>query len=345
MDLQQFNFGNLQDGGQAEQYILTNKNGLSAQITNYGAILIALQMPDRDGRIDNVCLGFDDLQGYLGRHPYFGAVVGRYANRIAGGSFTLFGKKIQLACNEKGINHLHGGEVGFDKKLWQAEPFLSQEQAGVKLSSISPDGEEGYPGNLKTEVLYRLNEENVLSVEYTATTDWPTPVNLTHHGYWNFAGAGRGTILDHELMLYCTGYLPVDGHLIPTGEIASVFNTPFDFIWPKKISKDIMTVAGYDHCFVIARPHDGLVKAAEVMDLASGRGMEVWTTKPGIQLYTGNSLDGIRGAGGALYDKFSGLCLETQFYPDSVNRPYFPSPILLPGKRYHHTTTMKFFVR
>ncbi|HPI74749.1 MAG TPA: aldose epimerase family protein [bacterium] len=344
MDLHQLVFGRLGDGREVQHFILSNNNGVTAQITNYGGILIALNMPDRTGRIDNVCLGFDDLHGYLGNHPYFGALVGRCANRIAHGSFEIDGRRYQLACNEKGITHLHGGVLGFDKKLWDAEPFLSQAHAGVKLSGLSPDGEEGYPGNLQVVVTYTLNEKNELLIEYQATTDWATPINLTNHAYWNFAGAGRSTIHDHELTLKCPSYLPVDENLLPTGKIASVFDTPFDFTAPKRIGQDIDAVGGYDHCFVIARAHTGLVLAARVVDPASGRGMEVWTTKPGVQLYTGNFLDNLQGAGGAVYQKQSALCLETQFFPDSLHHRSFPSCLLYPGKIYRHATVHKFFI-
>jgi aldose 1-epimerase len=345
MDLQQIEFGKLNDGRQVDQFILCNNHGITAQITNYGGILVALQMPDNKGEIDNVCLGFDDLQRYLQGHPYMGCTVGRYANRIGQGAFTISGHHYRLACNENGVSHLHGGVSGFDKKLWQAEPFLSQKQAGVKLTYKSPDGEEGYPGNLETTVIYALNEKDELRIDYTAETDWTTPVNLTNHAYWNFSGAGRGLILDHKLVLNCPSYLPVDEHLLPTGEIRSVFNTPFDFTFAKKIGRDIDLVNGYDHCFIIARPHQDLVQAAVVWDPGSGRGMEVWTTKPGIQLYTGNFLDGLVGAGGMAYHRQSALCLETQYYPDAVHHDHFPSCWLYPGQTYHHSTVHKFFVK
>ncbi len=345
MDLQQFAFGKLDDGRQVDQFILSNNHGITAQITNYGGILIALQMPDKKGQIDNVCLGFDNLRPYLQGHPYFGCIVGRFANRIAHGSFTIAGRRYKVACNENGVNHLHGGVSGFDKKLWEAEPFTGQNKAGVKLTYKSPDGEEGYPGALHTSVIYSLNEKDELSIEYTAATDWATPVNLTNHAYWNFCGAGRGLILDHQLILNCPGYLPVDKELLPTGQIRSVFNTPFDFTLAKSIGADINQLNGYDHCFVIARAHQEEVQAAVVWDPHSGRGMEVWTTKPGIQLYTGNFLGGVKGAGAVPYYRYSGLCLETQYYPDAINRSQFPSCLLYPGKTYHHRTTHKFFIK
>ncbi len=344
MDLQQLPFGKTGDDQPVDQFILANHQGVTAQITNFGGILVGLQMPDRSGRIDNICLGFDDLQGYLQGHPFFGTIVGRFANRIAGGRFQLDGKSYTLACNERGITHLHGGLSGFDKKVWRAEPFINAAEAGVRLYYTSPDEEEGYPGTLQTVVTYLLNEKSELAIDYRATTDWPTPVNLTNHAYWNLAGAGSGTVLDQELELACPGYLAADENQIPTGVVTSVFNTAMDFTSSKPIGQDIDEAGGYDHCFVIARPHQGLVKTATARDPRSGRTMEVWTTKPGVQLYTGNHLGAIVGAGGAVYNRYCGFCLETQFYPDSVNRLSFPSPILRPEKIYHHTTIFKFSV-
>jgi len=344
MDLQQFPYGSLDDGRRADQFILSNSQGLTVQMTNYGGILIAVQMPDKRDQVDNICLGFDDFSRYLAGHPYFGALVGRFANRIANGTFTLARRKVRLACNERGVCHLHGGSEGFDRKLWDADPFMSSAEAGVKLFYRSPDGEEGYPGNLDTTVIYSLNEANELTLDYTATCDWPTPVNLTNHAYWNLAGAGSETVHDHELLLNCPSYLLVDQDLIPTGQIGSVFNTALDFTTPKRIGQDIAAVGGFDHCFVIARPHAGLVQAARVWEPISGRGLEVWTTMPGVQLYTGNFLDNLRGAGGAIYRQQSALCLETEHFPDAVNQKKFPSAILYPGKTYHQVTRFKFFI-
>jgi aldose 1-epimerase len=344
MDLQQLPYGKTGDDQQVDQFIIANNKGITAQITNYGGILVGLQMPDRNGRIDNICLGFDDLEGYLQDHPFFGTIVGRFANRISGGRFYLDGKSYTLACNERGVNHLHGGISGFDKKVWRPEPFINADQAGVKLYYTSPDEEEGYPGCVHATVTYSLNEKSELAIDYKATTDWTTPVNLTNHAYWNLAGAGRGTVLDQELELACPSYLAADENLIPTGPVQSVFNTALDFTTRKPIGRDIDQVGGYDHCFVIARPHEGLVQAARAWDAGSGRSMEVWTTKPGVQLYTGNHLGGIVGAGGAVYNRYCGFCLETQFYPDSVNQLTFPSPILRPGKTYHHMTIFKLIV-
>lgn len=336
-------YGSLADGASVDKYTFANSRGLTAEVITYGGILTSLAQPDRRGKSANLTLGFDKLEDYVARNPYFGAVLGRVANRIAGGSFTLEGVQHKLATNN-GPHHLHGGNRGFDKVVWKAKPYTDRTSAGVVLSYSSRDGEEGYPGNLRVTMTYRLTEDNELSFEYSAQTDKPTPVNLSHHGYWNLAGSGM--ILDHELLLNCPFYLPVDDTLIPTGEVLSVKGTPMDFTASKPIGRDIGKVAGgYDHCWAAARSDRGYRHIATLYEPSSGRGMEVWTTMPGVQLYTGNFLSGLAGAAGAVYNKHYGLCLETQYFPDAVNRPHFPSCILLPGQTYSHKTAHRFFVK
>jgi aldose 1-epimerase len=291
----------------------------------------------------NVTLGFDELEGYAARSPYFGALLGRFANRIARGSFAIEGKQYRLACNN-GPNHLHGGVKGFDKAVWKAKPFQERNSAGVVFSHLSKDGDEGFPGALRVEVTVSLSEEGVLAFQFTARTDKPTPVNLSQHSYWNLAGSG--TILNHHLELDCPFYLPVDKTLIPTGEILAVAGTPMNFTRRKLVGRDIGKVpGGYDHCFVGAGSESSFRRLATLFEPAGGRGLEVWTTMPGLQLYTGNFLKDLAGAGGAVYNRHSGLCLETEFFPDSVNRPHFPSCLLRPGETYSHRTEYRFFVR
>ncbi len=334
-------------------YTLTNRNGLRARITNYGGILVSLEVPDRDGNLGNVVLGFDTLRAYLNGHPYFGALIGRVGNRIAGGRFTLDGNEYILARNN-GPNHLHGGIIGFDKVIWQAEQLDSSEGPALKLTYLSRDQEEGYPGNLSVEVTYTLTNDDELRIDYTATTDSPTPVNLTQHSYFNLAGAGSGDILGHELMLNADNYLPVDDTLIPTGEIAPVAGTFMDFTNPTAIGARIDQIrgdhfaGGYDHCYVLNK--DGGMEspslAARVFDPGSGRVMEIFTTEPGMQFYTGNFLNGsLTGPDGVIYHKHYGFCLEAQHYPDSVNQPDFPSTILRPGEVYRQTTIYRFLVK
>lgn len=338
-------FGKLPDGRQVDAFLCSNRRGMAVELTNYGAIVVAVHTPDRDGETANVTLGFTKLDGYLQRHPYFGATVGRYCNRIAEGTFSLGGKQYTLAKNN-GPHHLHGGERGFDTVLWDAEPFLTREGAGVKFHCVSKDGEEGYPGNLDVTAIYSLTNQNELRVEFQATTDQATPVNLTNHCYWNLAGAGRGTILDHELTIAAGEYLAVDETLIPTGERRSVARSPFDFRSVKPIGRHLLHLGGepmgYDHCYVLNDQSGKLTFAARVKDPKSGRVMEVHTTQPGMQLYTGNFLDGSEEAGG--YRQYEGFCLETQHFPDSPNQPDFPSTILKPGEQYHQVTVHKFLV-
>lgn len=332
------------DGQEVFLYTLSNNNGMVIQLTNYGGIVTSLDVPDRDGKPRDVVLGFDNLQGYLDGHPYFGCIVGRYANRIAKGQFTLNGITYQLAAND-GENHLHGGLEGLDKKVWQAEETQFADGAGIKLEYTSPDGEEGYPGNLKITVIYSMTNDNELKVEYFAETDAPTPVNLTHHGYFNLNGQGEGDILGHELMINADRYTPVNEQLIPTGELADVGGSPMDFRSPKLIGTDFDRVpGGYDHNFVLNQPGE-IQLAASLKSPVSGIVMEIMTTQPGLQFYSGNFLDGsLAGKEGKIYTKNSALCLETQHFPDSPNQKGFPDVILEPGERYHQIAIYKFGV-
>jgi len=337
-------FGKTPDGKQVDLYTLTNTSGIRARITSFGAILVSLEVPDRDGSLADITLGFDKLDGYLGVHPYFGAIVGRYANRIGKAAFKLDGKVYKLAANN-GENHLHGGTKGFDKAVWRLED-LGVKGAGamVKMSYISEDGEEGYPGNLACSVTYTLTEDNKLEISYDAETDKKTVVNLTNHSYFNLAGQGTGDILGHELMLNADKYTVVDKGLIPTGENRSVKGTPMDFTTPMTIGSRIGQVeGGYDHNYVLNSRGGTLALAAKVYEPTSGRVMEIYTDQPGVQFYTGNFLDGsVTGKAGKVYQKNYGFCLETQHFPDSPNKPDFPSVVLLPGQRYATVTVYKF---
>jgi aldose 1-epimerase len=346
-------FGHLPDGRSVELFTLTNSHGIEARAMTYGAIITAIRTPDRQGRRDDIVLGFDSLAGYLAGSPFFGAVVGRYANRIANGRFTLDGVTYQLARNN-GPNSLHGGQRGFDKVLWKAEPFRTDSTVGVTLWYTSADGEEGYPGTLSVRVSYTLTARDELVVDYDATTDKATPVNLSQHTYWNLHGAGRGNILDHVLTLDASAFTPVDSTLIPIGKIAPVAGTPFDFRRPAAIGARIDDAdeqlrfgRGYDHNWVIDRPRPGvLVHAAHLADPVSGRALDISTTEPGVQFYAGNFLDGtIKGKGGLAYRHRTGLCLETQHFPDSPNHPNFPSTVLRPGERYQSRTVFAFSQR
>lgn len=345
MDIQKQSFGRLPDGSEVEVYTLTNSHGLKAGIMTFGATLVSLEVPDRSGKLTDIVLGHDSLKGYLdpAQNPYFGSIVGRYGNRIAKGRFSLDGAEYRLAANN-GENHLHGGIKGFDKAVWNAEPVREEGAVGLRLSYLSQDGEEGYPGNLSTTVTYWLTEANELRISYEAETDKPTPVNLTHHSYFNLAGQGQGDILGHELTLNAGHFTPVDDGLIPTGEIRPVAGTPWDFTRPKAIGAEIAAVpGGYDHNFVLRDGEGALKLAAHVFEPSSGRVMEIYTTEPGIQFYTGNFLDGtISGKSGRVYEKHYGFCLETQHFPDSPNKPIFPSTILRPGEKYTSLTVHKF---
>jgi aldose 1-epimerase len=336
-------FGDLPDGSPVELFTLSAGN-LSCKIINYGGIITELHAPDKNGKPGDVVLGFANLQQYLGSHPYFGAIVGRYANRIAKGKFTLDGKTYSLAINN-GPNHLHGGLKGFDKVVWKALEVESKDGPALKLSYTSPDGEENYPGTLRITVVYTLTEKNEVRIDYEAVTDKATPINLTNHSYFNLAGGGAN-ILGHELMLTAKNFTPTDDTLIPTGEIKSVKGTPLDFTEPKAIGRDIGKLLdqphrGYDHNFVL--DNGGKVAlAARVVEPNSGRVMEVLTDQPGVQLYTANFLEDTRGKGGVMYGRNGGFCLETQHFPDSVNHPNFPSAILRPGEEYRTTTIYRF---
>lgn len=339
-------FGKTNDGQAVDLYTLTNANKMTIKITNYGGIVTSITAPDKNGELDDVVLGFDTLEKYLEGHPYFGAIVGRYGNRIAKGQFTLKGVTCKLAANN-GENHLHGGIKGFDKVVWKAKEIKRENEVGVRLSYLSKDGEEGYPGNLSAVVTYTLTNGNELKIHYEAGTDKLTPVNLTHHSYFNLGGAGSGDILGHVLTLHADRYTPVDEGLIPTGELKPVKDTPMDFTTSTEIGKRIHEVkGGYDHNYVLNNWNEVqpfLRLAAKVKEPVSGRVMEVWTTEPGMQFYSGNFLDGtITGKKGKVYHKHYGFCLETQHFPDSPNKPNFPSTILGPGEKYTHTTVYTF---
>jgi aldose 1-epimerase len=339
--IQRTTFGKLPEGTAVELFTLRNAHGLLAKITNYGTIITELHVPDRHGALGDVVLGFDNLAQYLRGHPCFGCTVGRVANRIARGRFVLDGKTYTLAVNN-GPNHLHGGLRGFDKVLWQATPL---EGAAVKFAYTSPEGEEGYPGTLAVEVIMSLTDADELRIDYSAVTDQPTPVNLTNHSYFNLAG--QGDVLAHELMLAADYYTPANADSIPTGQIAPVKGTPLDFCTPHPIGSRFSQLRcepiGYDNNFVLNGGGKSLAFAARVFEPASGRVMELFTTEPGVQLYTANFLDGsLTGKGGAVYRRHAAFCLETQHYPDSVNQPKFPSVILRPGQTYRQTTVHKF---
>jgi aldose 1-epimerase len=343
-------FGSVQ-GNAVTLYTLTNSNGLEVRATNFGGIIVSVRTPDKQGRMDDIVLGFDDLQGYLDNKPYFGAIIGRYANRIAAARFTLDGVQYSLAANN-GPNSLHGGIKGFNKVVWSAEPFENSTGVGLIFTYTSKDGEEGYPGNLRAKVTYTLTDQNELTFDYEAMTDKATPVNLTQHSYFNLAGDGRGDILGHELTLNADRFTPVDKNLIPTGELRAVKNSPLDFTKSTRIGsrindKDEQLVLGhgYDHNFVIHRTDPGPVLAAHLREPQTGRVLDVYTTEPGVQFYSGNFLDGtITGKQGHVYKQRFGLALEPQHFPDSPNHPEFPSTILRPGQVYQSRTVYKFSV-
>lgn len=338
-------FGVTSEGKAVHAFTLKNANGITARLITRGATLVELQTPDRTGKLANIVLGFDDVAGYESdRNQFFGCTTGRVANRIAGGAFTLDGKAYKLAVNN-GPNHLHGGtKRSLDKVIWNAEPFTRAKAQGVRFTYESPDGEEGYPGNLSLTVTYTLGDDDRLRIDYEATTDRATPVNLTNHSYFNLAGAGADSVLDHVLQVNADSYTPVDATLIPTGEIAPVAGTPLDFTKPTRIGARIdklidTPTKGYDHNFVI-RKQGGV--AARLSEPSSGRVLTVQTSQPGVQVYTGNFLFAQKGKDGQTYKQRSAVCLETQHFPDSVNRPSFPSIILRPGDTYRHTAWFAF---
>ena len=341
-------FGQTPDGRAVRLYTLRNANGLRATVMTYGATIVTLETPDKSGKMDDIVLGYDNLAAYVKNSPYFGAIVGRYGNRIGGAKFTLNGVECKLAAND-GANHLHGGVKGFDKVVWDDEPVRRPDAVGVKLTYLSKDGEEGYPGNLTSKVTYLLTNANELRIEYEATTDKATPVNLTHHGYFNLTG-GERDILGHLLMLNADRFTPVDAGLIPTGELLPVQGTPLDFRQATAIGARIEDPyqqmkygKGYDHNWVLNAKPGEMTLAARVTEPTTGRVMEVYTTEPAIQFYSGNFLDGtITGKEGTVYKHRWGFCLETQHFPDSPNKPNFPSTILQPGETYKTTTVYKF---
>jgi aldose 1-epimerase len=342
--IEQKKFGSLPDGTSINLYTLSNGR-ITAKVMDYGTILTELWVPDRNGKSANVVMGFDNLDQYVKGHPFFGAVAGRVANRIADAKFTLDGKEYKLAANN-GKNHLHGGMKGFDKAVWKSKPIQNPDgSASVEFTYLSKDGEEGYPGNLSAKVVYTLTPNDELRIDYTATTDKATPVNLTNHSYFNLAGSGD--VLKHDLMIAADRYTPTDPGLIPTGEIAPVKGTPLDFTTPHKIGDRIEQLkpnpGGYDHNFVLNSGGKSLALAARVHEPKSGRTMEVWTTEPGVQLYTANGMDGkMTGTGGVRYVQHGAFCLETQHFPDSINKPNFPSVVLRPGETYRTTTAFRF---
>jgi len=346
-------FGTLPDNREAELHILRAPSGFEAHITDYGGIVVRLMVPDRDGKLTNVALGYDNVEAYVAKNPYFGALIGRVGNRIANGKFDLDGESYTLATNDEQAGvpcHLHGGLIGFDKVLWKATPTKVDGHPALHLAYTSAAGEEGYPGKLEVEVVYSLTADHGLRMDYRAVTDAATPVNLTNHTYFNLKGAGEGDVLDHELELAATTYTPVGNNMIPTGEIAPVAGTPFDFTKPQSLGDrvgekhpQLIAGGGYDHNFVLDRPGPELSFAARVTEPTSGRVLEVLTTEPGIQLYGGNFLEGnLSSPDGKPYSYRGAFCLETQHYPDSPNQPNFPSITLRPGERYETTTIYRF---
>ena len=345
--VQQKEFGT-HEGRPVNLYTLKNAHGVEIHAMNYGGIILSIRVPDRKGEFADIVLGHDKLEGYVPNKPYLGAIVGRYANRIANGTFTVEGKTYTLPKND-GPNTLHGGTTRtFDKVVWDAEPLKGKN--GVTFSYLSKDGEEGFPGNLKMKVTYTLTDNNELVIDYEATTDKATPINVSQHSYFNLKGEGNGDILDHEVMINADRFTPVDKNLIPTGELRPVKGTPMDFTTPTKVGtriddnyEQLQLGHGYDHNFVINRKGPGMVLAARVSEPTTGRVLEVSTTQPGVQFYTGNFLDGsVTGKEGHVYKRRYGLCLETQHFPDSPNHPKFPSTILKPGETFHQKTVFKF---
>lgn len=346
-------FGKTADGTPVEQYVLRNSHGMQASVITYGATLQALDVPDKNGKVADVVLGFDDVQGYQNGKAYFGATIGRFGNRLANGAFELDGKRYQVPQND-GSNALHGGPLGFDKHVWKAQPVKTGDSVGVTLTYLSADGEMGFPGNLKTEVTYSLNDRNELRIDYKASTDKPTVLNLTNHSYFNLAGAGNGDVLQQLATLHASHYTPVNGKLIPTGELAPVAGTPMDFTQPTAIGQHIKAAhpqlkfaepkqGGFDFNWVLDSQGDVSKLAAQVSDPQSGRQLQLYTSEPGVQFYTSNFLDGtVKGKAGKTYNHWSAFTLETQHYPDAPNQPNFPSTRLDPGKTYTQSTVLKF---
>ncbi len=348
-DVQEAPFGQTASGKAVQVYTLTNEHGIQARIMTYGGTLVSLKTPDRNGKLADIVLGFDSVKPYVEGVPYYGALIGRYANRIANGRFTLDGKTYQLPKND-GPNSLHGGDKGFDKRLWTAKPFETKEGPGLRLTYVSADGEEGYPGKLTTHVTYQLRNDNSLSIEYEATTTKPTPINLTNHSYFNLSGNPQNTILNDVLLINADKFTPINATMIPTGELQPVAGTPFDFRKPTVIgarindnNEQLHYAHGYDDNWVLVKPHpDAMTTAAVLTDPGSGRVLEVKTTEPGIQFYTGNFQDGKPAGKGTVYNYRTGLTLETQHFPDSPNQPSFPSTILRPGQTFKSHTVFIF---
>jgi aldose 1-epimerase len=350
MDIKKEAFGKT-DGKDVNLYTLTNANGMQVKITSYGGTVTSIMVPDRQGKMADVVLGFDNLDDYISKSPYFGCIIGRYGNRIAKGKFTLKGKEYTLAQNN-GPNNLHGGVKSFDKVVWDTEPVKGDDSVGLKLTYLSKDGEEGFPGNLNVTVVYTLTNDNELKIKNKATTDKTTIVNLTHHSYFNLKGQGKGDITDHVLTINADKYTPTDNTAIPTGELADVKDTPMDFTSPTAIgeridvdNEQLKFAGGYDHNWCINRKGDGLELVSTVTENSTGRVLEVYSTAPGVQFYSGNFLDGtITGKNGRVYKKRYGLCLEPQNYPDTPNKPNFPQCTLEPGRTYKHDIVYKFSV-
>lgn len=345
-------YGKTSDGKEIYLYRLSNSNGMTAEIINYGGIVVSLCVPDRDGKIDDVVLGYEKLEDYENDKFYFGAIIGRHANRIEDSVFEINGREYRLNANE-GRNHLHGGLKGFDKVVWDAEIIKNNEGECLQLSYTSADGEENYPGNLQTRVTYTLTSDNALKIDYFAVSDKDTVVNLTNHSYFNLSGHDKGDITEHKIMINADKFTPINKECLPTGEIREVKGTPMDFTVMASIKpglssgyEQIVLGNGYDHNYVLNVSGKGIEKAAELYDDKSGRLMEVYTTKPGLQFYSGNFIeDGLKGKGGARYVKRSGLCLETQYFPNAMKHKHFPSPVLRAGQEYRHTTVYKFSVK
>lgn len=343
MKLSSESYGAMDDGRPVVLCTLESDSGIRVRLTNYGAITVGVETPDRQGRLTDVTLGYDALEQWRTNPAYFGATIGRYANRIAGGRFTLDGRTVEVTTNE-GANHLHGGKTGFDQVLWAAEPIEEADAVGVQFTYRSPDGQEGFPGNLDVIATHWLRSDDTFTIEYSATTDAPTIVNLSHHGYWNLRSAAAGDVLGHELELNADAYTPVDEQLIPTGQFKTAVGTPLDFSRARAIGERIGAVpGGYDHNYVIRGVRGDLRLAARLYEPTTGRLMEVFTDQPGLQVYTANFLDGsLVGKGGVAYGRHAGVCLETQHFPDSPNHIPFPPVILRPGERYNHVAIYRF---
>jgi aldose 1-epimerase len=343
MEITRQTWGRTREGDEITLFTLASRSLTAIQVISYGATLSSVRLPDRQGRVEEVTLGFDSLEGYLNPHPYFGSSIGRVANRIGKGRFTLDGREYSLFCNN-GRNHLHGGKKGFDRAVWSSASFLREGKAGVIFSYASPDGEEGYPVNLDARVTYILEDDGTLEVVFEARADAATPANLCNHAYWNLKGDGKGDIKDHLLTLFADSYLPVDAELIPSGEIRAVAGTPHDFRKQKPIGRDIEKAGGsYDECFVLGKPVNGLHPVARVVEPTTGRGMEMSATQPGVQLYSGHMLTSMTGRAGRRYEPYGAFALETEGFPDAINQAGFPSVVLRPGQKLLERMRIRFF--